>query len=540
MEYQKFDTIIVGGGIAGLTSAAYLARAGQKVLLVEKNNEFGGLVNSFVRDGFHFEAGVRALESAGIIRPMLSDLDIHLELARSKVSIGIEDQILNIEDLHSIQDYRNMLVSLYPESVEEVDKFIHAMRKIMKMVDVLYGIDNPLFKDLKNDGKYIFNKLLPWLPKFLFTINKINRLNVPFENFLNDIIKNSSLRDIISQHFFKGTPAFFALSYFSLYLDYFYPKGGVGKIIEEMVKKIDDFGGNLKPNTTINKIMADEHAVIDHRGQKYHYQNLVWAADLKTFYGNTLLGKLDTRIQEKFESAKKKVMEHKGSESVFSLYLEVDLPISYFSKIAYGHFFYSPGKKGLGTIHRDELKTLLRNWGNIDRADVLSWVDRFLKNNTFEISIPGIKDPDLVPENKSGLIISFIIEFELFKKMKESGWYEDLRKGIEISIINILSETVYPLLKDKVLKQFSLTPINIKNRISSTDGAIVGWSFEEQIPVVNKIQRSDKSVLTPIPNIFQAGQWAYSPAGVPMSILTGKLAANRVIKNKLLKAEKMS
>ncbi len=76
MGIVKYDTIIVGGGIAGLTSAVYLARAGQKILLIEKNDEFGGLVSSFERDGFHFEAGVRALESAGIIFPMLDDLGI--------------------------------------------------------------------------------------------------------------------------------------------------------------------------------------------------------------------------------------------------------------------------------------------------------------------------------------------------------------------------------------------------------------------------------------------------------------------------------
>jgi phytoene dehydrogenase-like protein len=239
---------------------------------------------------------------------------------------------------------------------------------------------------------------------------------------------------------------------------------------------------------------------------------------------------MDFRIQKKFESAKNKVMACRGSESVFSLYLEVDLPISYFSEIAHGHFFYTPSKKGLGNIHRSDLKEMLCNWEKTEQKDVLLWIDRFLKHNTFEISIPGIKDPELVPANKSGLIISFIIEFDLFKKMKESGFYEDFRKEIEMKIINILSESIYPMLKDKVLKQFSLTPISIKNRIASTDGSIVGWSFEEQVPVVNKIQRSDRSVLTPIPNIFQAGQWAYSPAGVPMSILTGKLAANRVMK----------
>jgi hypothetical protein len=50
------------------------------------------------------------------------------------------------------------------------------------------------------------------------------------------------------------------------------------------------------------------------------------------------------------------------------------------------------------------------------------------------------------------------------------------------------------------------------------------------MPVINKIQNSDRSVLTPVPSIFQAGQWAYSPAGVPMSVLTGKLASDRVLK----------
>lgn len=44
MKNMKYDSIVVGGGIAGLTSAVYLARAGQNVLLIEKNKECGGLV----------------------------------------------------------------------------------------------------------------------------------------------------------------------------------------------------------------------------------------------------------------------------------------------------------------------------------------------------------------------------------------------------------------------------------------------------------------------------------------------------------------
>ena len=85
---------------------------------------------------------------------------------------------------------------------------------------------------------------------------------------------------------------------------------------------------------------------------------------------------------------------------------------------------------------------------------------------------------------------------------------------------------------DKIIGSFSFSPLSIENRVGSSEGAITGWSFQSPVPVVNKIQISDRSVYTPIPSVFQAGQWAYSPAGVPMSILTGKLAADKVLKQK--------
>ncbi|TKG97428.1 NAD(P)/FAD-dependent oxidoreductase [Puteibacter caeruleilacunae] len=530
MAITKYNTVIVGGGIAGLTSSVYLARAGRKTILIEKNDEFGGLVSSFKRDGFHFEAGVRALESAGVILPMLEDLGIQLEVVRSKVSVGIEDSIVSIEDLSSIENYRDMLVGLYPDSEADISRFIKEMHKIMKHLDVLYGIENPVFKDLKKDINYLFRRLLPWLPKFLLTVGKINRLNKPVESYLETVIASPSLRDIISQHFFKGTPTFFALSYFSLYLDYFYPKGGVDRLVEVLVSKIKEFKGELKPNTTVVEVNASEQYVVDDDGQKYAYDHLIWAADLKAFYEQTLIENLATNIQKNFIANMQRVMAGRSSESVFSLYLEVDLPLSYFDDIANGHFFYTPSKQGLNNIHRGELQSMLCSWTDTDKAKVFSWLDRFLKLNTFEISIPGLKDERLVPPNKTGLIVSFIVDYELFKKVKERGWYNEFRSETESKMIDILTNSVYPKLKIHIEKQFSFTPISIQSRIGSSDGAIVGWSFENEIPVVNKIQYSDKSVLTPIPNIFQAGQWAYSPSGVPMSILTGKLAADRVCK----------
>jgi phytoene dehydrogenase-like protein len=530
MSENKYNTIIVGGGIAGLTSAAYLSREGQKVLLIEKNKECGGLVNSFTRDGFHFDAGVRALEDAGIIFPMLKDLGIELEVVKSPVSLGIENEIIDIDSIDSLLTYRELLIKFYPDSKEEIDEVIKNVRKIMKHMDVLYGIENPVFKDLKRDRDFVFKKLLPWLPKFIFTVGKINRMNMPVEEYLKTFVKNSSLRDMISQHFFKNTPTFFAMSYFSLYLDYFYPKGGVGKLPEALKNKILECGGEIKTEVKVIEVAADECLLKDQNNITYKYDKLIWAADLKTLYKITDTNGLSTKIKTKFEDTKNKMLENRGGDSVFSLFLGVDEPLESFRKIAHGHFFYTPSKLGLGEIHRQDLDYLLSNFEKVGKEQIFTWLEKFTRLNTYEISIPGLKDPKLVPTGKTGIIISFLAEYELFNKIQNAGWLDEFIPELENHVLKEISDSVYPLLKDKIITKFSFTPLSIQNRVGSSEGAIVGWAFQKSMPVINKIQISDRSVLTPLPSVFQAGQWAYSPAGVPMSILTGKLAADKILK----------
>jgi phytoene dehydrogenase-like protein len=530
MSVNTYNTIIVGGGIAGLTSAVYLARAGQKILLIEKNRECGGLVNSFSRDGFQFDAGVRALIDAGIILPMLKDLGIELEVVKSPVSLGIENEILNIENLESLINYGELLGKLYPESQEEIDEVLRNIRKIMKHMDVLYGIENPVFKDLKHDRTFIFKKLLPWLPKFIATVGKINRLNMPIEDYLGEFVKNPSLRDMISQHFFKNTPAFFAMSYFSLYLDYFYPKGGIGKLSEALKNKIIECGGEIKTETKVVEVMADKHLLKDQEIITYNYDNLIWAADLKTLYRITETEGLSPKIKTKFEDSKRTMLKNRGGDSVFTLFLGVDEPLESFRKIAHGHFFYTPSKIGLGETHREELNHLLCNFEKVEKEQIFTWLDKFTSLNTYEISIPGLKDPGLVPPEKTGIIISFLAEYDLFNKIQKAGWLDVFIPELEDRVLRVISDSVYPMLKDKIITRFSYSPLSIENRVGTSEGAITGWSFQKSMPVINKIQIADRSVLTPVPSIYQAGQWAYSPAGVPMSVLTGKLAADRILK----------
>ena len=93
-DIMTYDVIVAGGGISGLTASAYLAKSGYTVLLCEKESKVGGLVNSFERDGFRYDGGIRAVENSGIMFPMLRQLGIDLDFVRSTVSIGLGTDVI--------------------------------------------------------------------------------------------------------------------------------------------------------------------------------------------------------------------------------------------------------------------------------------------------------------------------------------------------------------------------------------------------------------------------------------------------------------
>jgi phytoene dehydrogenase-like protein len=68
------DVAIVGGGLAGLTAATYLARAGKSVTLFEKAASLGGRAATSNHDGYLFNRGIHALYTGGATEEVLKDL----------------------------------------------------------------------------------------------------------------------------------------------------------------------------------------------------------------------------------------------------------------------------------------------------------------------------------------------------------------------------------------------------------------------------------------------------------------------------------
>jgi len=403
--------------------------------------------------------------------------------------------------------------------------------EILGYMKVLYRVDNPLFSfnKIKEEGKLLqmMPRYLLWFLKFLKTVRKINELKEPIEIFMSKIVKNESLRDIVIQHFFCGTPSFFALSYFYLYADYIY-QGGVGIFSQRLTEKIIELGGEIHTNKGISKIIASKNTVIDEEGNSYEYDAMIWATDLKTFYKILDTSELSDSALKKVEDEKKRILSAHGAESVLTVYLGVDEPVETFRKISTGYLFYTPLKSGLGEINRSKLKQITENYENAPKEEIIRWLEEFIKYNTYEISIPALRDESMAPKDKAGLIVSLLMDYELVRKVSNDGWYNEFKELTESLIIKSLKETIYPFIDEKIVFKFNSTPLTLERMYESSEGSIVGWSFENRIPVSSGIFSMKSAVETQINNIYKAGKWAYAPDGVPTAIITGKLAADEV------------
>ncbi len=530
MKDRKEKVVIVGAGMAGLTASAYLSKLDYDVCVIEKSSRCGGLVSTFENDGFSFDTGPRAFVNSGMVRPILNDLGLELEYVDNKISIGIEDEMLNISSLDSIQEYKKMLLNLFPDQPKEIDEIMKYIYKLSKYTEVLYEFDNPYFVDYTTDKKVFFKEFLPWTFRLLKVLRKFDKYNMPMEDFLNEITDNQSLKDIITQSFFKMTPTYFALGYFHVYLDYFYPKKGTGslpKILEEMVQKQDT---NIILNKEVSEIIPSKKQVIDTDGNIYEYDHLIWSADLKTFYKQLNKESLDKKAVKKINIQSHKVLASKAAESIFSMFIGVNKKPSYYKEKCGEHMFYSFSRKGLRDINQSQKSDLLNNFENKTKKEVFEWLENFCDFNTYEVSIPVLRDETLAPKNKTGIMISCLFDYDLVKKIDQKGWIQEFKTTMEDRIINNFSNTIFPGLKEDVLFKSSSTPLTINKLTGNSEGGIVGWSFESKAPVCNKLKDLSKSVFTPIPDVYKASQWAYAPAGVPIAMLTAWQATQKIIK----------
>lgn len=129
---EKSDAIVIGGGMAGLSSAAFLSLAGRSVTLLEKQDKVGGFASSFERQGVSFDIGiegVRELAPDSFLPPFLRwwGVDLPMEERHETMAVATKRGRYRIRG----DCARDDLMAAFPASARRIDRFFGLNEKIL-------------------------------------------------------------------------------------------------------------------------------------------------------------------------------------------------------------------------------------------------------------------------------------------------------------------------------------------------------------------------------------------------------------------------
>ena len=141
---KKYDDIVVGAGISGMTAALLLAGTGRKVLLLEKGSHIGGSIQRFKRNGVSFDTGFHFTAGLGdILTEMLDFLEIKNMVERVPFSAPGGCRIYLAEHDEMIlfprgrQALEKMLCGKYPEQAEAIKQFFIDEKRVIDNTPVM-------------------------------------------------------------------------------------------------------------------------------------------------------------------------------------------------------------------------------------------------------------------------------------------------------------------------------------------------------------------------------------------------------------------
>ena len=128
---EKYDAIIIGSGMGSLTSAAILAKEGQKVLVLERHYTAGGFTHIFKRKGFEWDVGIHYIgevqKETSVIKKLfdyISDSQIKwadMGDVYDKIVIGGKEY----DFVKGVQNFKDKMLSYFPDEKKAIYNYVN-------------------------------------------------------------------------------------------------------------------------------------------------------------------------------------------------------------------------------------------------------------------------------------------------------------------------------------------------------------------------------------------------------------------------------
>lgn len=134
---QQFDSIIIGSGVGGLATAICLARAGQKVLVLEQHYVPGGWSHSFTLNGQRFSPGVHYvgyIDEGQSTNQLYCGLGIANDMVFFRMNKNAYEHCLigdaKFDIPAGIENFKNKLSTTFPQEEKNIKKYLTLVQKV--------------------------------------------------------------------------------------------------------------------------------------------------------------------------------------------------------------------------------------------------------------------------------------------------------------------------------------------------------------------------------------------------------------------------
>jgi phytoene dehydrogenase-like protein len=507
---QKYDVIVIGGGHNGLVNAAYLARAGKRVLVLERRHVLGGAaVTEEVFPGFKFSvcSYVVSLLRPEIIREL--DLPRHgleiLPLDGTFTPMPDGDYLWRVNDHAKTRREIARHSKLDAEAYDEYGKVMIEMGRFVKPIMGMTPPDptslNPKglmdllflgrrFQKLSGEDKY--NQVQ------LMTMSAVDFLDRWFET---DVLKATmSASGIIGTFLGVRSPgtAYVLLHHYMGEIDGAFrswglARGGTGAISESIADAAREAGAEIRTRSPIAKVVVKNgraSGVVLENGEE--------------IYARVVSSSVDPRL------------------TFVKMVGEEHLPDDFVEDIKRYKFRGSSGKVNIALDGLPDFKALpgagahLR--GAISVSPSIEYMERayddakygrFSRRPYIDMVIPSLTDPSVAPPGKH--VMSCFVQYAPYH-LKEGTW-DERRDEFADTVIDTIAEHA-PNIKDLILHRQVLTPLDLEREFGLTEGNIFQGELTLEQLFFLRPAPGWAQYRTPIRNLYMCGSATHPGGGI--------------------------
>jgi phytoene dehydrogenase-like protein len=523
---HRYDAIVVGGGHNGLVNAAYLARAGMRVVVLERRHLVGGAaVTEEIFPGYKFSVFSYVVS---LLRPeIIRDLELPkhgLEILPLESTVT---PMLNGDYLAGWPDHDETRRELARHSLRDADAYdeygrlMHHMAMAVKPILAMIPPDPTSLAPSDLRGLLRFGQHFKGLDTkqfhALYKLMTMSAGDFLDEWFETDVVKaTKSASGIIGTFMGPRTPgsAYVLLHHYMGEIDgafraWGFARGGTGAISESIASAARKLGADVRLESPVSRIVSRGGrvtGVVLENGDEFHAPVVVTSLDPKRSFLRLIDSKdLPSEFVEDIRRYK-----IRGSSGKVNLALR-ELP----------DFTCLPG---IGRHHRGAI-SISPSMEYVEKAFDDAKYGEFSRQPYMDIIFPSVIDPGMAPAG--GHVMSMFVQYA--PSTLNGGWNDARREAFGEAVISAV-ERFAPNIRNAILHKQVLTPADIEEITGLTEGNIFQGELALHQLFFLRPAAGYARFRTPLEGLWQCGSGTHPGGGIMGA--GGRLAALEILKDR--------